>query len=156
MTHARQRRRLGRGEKTIPALAELAGGIGDQMVRNMGTLGGSIRQCRPGADPAGVAGPGATVKTNQRGIAADDFFTGLYETALNPGELITAVKLPPQRSAAAVSSNRRSSRFALVGVFVAPRPGKACACGDQRRAACSVASRWKTLARAELHARGRQ
>ena len=110
--------------KTIPALAELAGGIGDPMVRNMGTLGGSIANADPAADyPAGVLGLGATIKTNQRSIAADDFFTGLYETALKPGELITAVSFPAAQRAAYVKYKQPASRFALVGVFVAQTAG---------------------------------
>lgn len=110
--------------KTIPALAELAGGIGDQMVRNMGTIGGSIANADPAADyPAGVLGLGATIKTNQRSIAADDFFTGLYETALKPGELITAVSFPAAQRAAYVKYKQPASRFALVGVFVAQTAG---------------------------------
>ncbi|TXH47676.1 xanthine dehydrogenase family protein subunit M [Piscinibacter sp.] len=110
--------------KTIPALAELAGGIGDPMVRNMGTLGGSIANADPAADyPAGVLGLAATIKTNQRSIAADDFFKGLYETALKPGELITAVSFPPAQRAAYVKYKQPASRFALVGVFVAQTAG---------------------------------
>lgn len=110
--------------KTIPALAELAGGIGDPMVRNMGTLGGSIANADPAADyPAGVLGLAATIKTNQRSIAADDFFKGLYETALKPGELITAVSFPAAQRAAYVKYKQPASRFALVGVFVAQTAG---------------------------------
>lgn len=110
--------------KTLPALAELAGGIADPMVRNMGTLGGSIANADPAADyPAGVLGLAATIKTNQRSIAADDFFTGLYETALKPGELITAVSFPPAQRAAYVKYKQPASRFALVGVFVAQTAG---------------------------------
>lgn len=110
--------------KTIPALAELAGGIGDPMVRNMGTIGGSIANADPAADyPAGVLGLAATIKTNQRSIAADDFFKGLYETALKPGELITAVSFPPAQRAAYVKYKQPASRFALVGVFVAQTAG---------------------------------
>lgn len=110
--------------KTIPALAELAGGIGDPMVRNMGTIGGSIANADPAADyPAGVLGLAATIKTNQRSIAADDFFTGLYETALKPGELITAVSFPAAQRAAYVKYKQPASRFALVGVFVAQTAG---------------------------------
>src|SRR5215213_6898607 len=76
----------------IPALVTLAGGIGDPLVRNRGTIGGSIANADPAADfPAGVLGLGATVRTNRREIASDDFFTGLFETALEPGEIITAV-----------------------------------------------------------------
>ena len=111
-------------QKAIPALAELAGGIGDQMVRNMGTLGGSIANADPAADyPAGVVGLGATVNTNKRAIAADAFFTGLYETALQPGELITSVSFPIPQKAAYVKYKQPASRFALVGVFVSQSAG---------------------------------
>ncbi len=106
-------------QKAIPALAELAGGIGDQMVRNMGTIGGSIANADPAACyPAAVVGLGATVQTNKRTIAADDFFTGLYETALQPGELITSVSFPVPQKAAYIKFKQPASRFALVGVFV--------------------------------------
>ena len=111
-------------QKAIPALAELAGGIGDQMVRNMGTLGGSIANADPAAVyPAGVVGLGATVNTNKRAIAADAFFTGLYETALQPGELITSVSFPIPQKAAYVKYKQPASRFALVGVFVSQSAG---------------------------------
>jgi aerobic carbon-monoxide dehydrogenase medium subunit len=111
-------------KKACPALAELAGGIGDPMVRNMGTIGGSIANADPAADyPAGVVGLNATVHTNQRTIAADAFFTGLYETALQPGELITAVSFPPAQKAAYMKFKQPASRFALVGVFVAQTAG---------------------------------
>jgi carbon-monoxide dehydrogenase medium subunit len=111
-------------QKAIPALAELAGGIGDQMVRNMGTLGGSIANADPAACyPAAVLGLGATVHTNQRTIAGDGFFTGLYETALKPGELITAVSFPVPTRAAYVKYKQPASRFALVGVFVSQGAG---------------------------------
>jgi aerobic carbon-monoxide dehydrogenase medium subunit len=110
--------------KAIPALAELAGGIGDAMVRNMGTIGGSIANADPAACyPAGVLGLGATVHTNQRTIAADAFFTGLYETALKPGELITAVQFPVAQKAAYIKYKQPASRFALVGVFVSQGGG---------------------------------
>ena len=106
-------------KKACPALAELAGGIGDPMVRNMGTIGGSIANADPAACyPAGVVGLNATVHTNQRTIPADSFFTGLYETALQPGELITAVSFPPVQKAAYVKYKQPASRFALVGVVV--------------------------------------
>jgi aerobic carbon-monoxide dehydrogenase medium subunit len=105
--------------KAIPALAELAGGIGDQMVRNMGTLGGSIANADPAACyPAAVLGLGATVHTNKRTIPGDSFFTGLYETALQTGELITAVSFAVPAKAAYVKYKQPASRFALVGVFV--------------------------------------
>ena len=106
--------------KAIPALAELAGGIGDPMVRNMGTLGGSIANADPAACyPAAVLGLGATVRTNRRSITADSYFTGMFETALQPGELITAVSFPVPQRAAYVKFKQPASRFALVGVFVA-------------------------------------
>ena len=111
-------------KRAIPALAELAGGIGDPMVRNMGTIGGSIANADPAACyPAGVVGLGATIHTNTRTIAADSFFSGLYETALQPGELITAVSFPPAAKAAYVKFKQPASRFALIGVFVSQGAG---------------------------------
>lgn len=110
--------------KAIPALAALAGGIGDAMVRSMGTLGGSIANADPAACyPAALLGLGATVRTNQRTIAADAFFTGLYSTALQPGELITAVQFPIPQKAGYVKYKQPASRFALVGVFVSQGAG---------------------------------
>jgi len=110
--------------RACPALAELAGGIADPMVRNMGTLGGSIANADPAACyPAAVVGLGATVHTNQRTIAGDAFFTGLYETALQPGELITAVSFPAVQKAAYVKYKQPASRFALIGVFVSHGAG---------------------------------
>jgi carbon-monoxide dehydrogenase medium subunit len=106
-------------KKNIPALAVLAEGIGDRQVRNMGTIGGSLANDDPAADyPAGVLGLGATVQTNKRQIAADDFFKGMYETALQPDEIITAVSFPIPKRAAYVKFRNPASRFALVGVFV--------------------------------------
>jgi carbon-monoxide dehydrogenase medium subunit len=110
--------------KAIPGLAELAGGIGDQMVRNMGTLGGSIANADPAACyPAAVVGLGATVHTDRRKIAGDDFFTGLYETALQPGELVTAVEFPVPTRSAYMKFKQPASRFAMVGVFVSQSAG---------------------------------
>lgn len=107
-------------KQAIPALAALAEGIGDRQVRNRGTLGGSLANNDPAADyPAAVLGLGATVQTNKRKIAADDFFKGLYETALAPDEIITAVSFPVPKKAAYVKFPQPASRFALVGVFVA-------------------------------------
>lgn len=104
----------------IPALAELAGLIGDRQVRAMGTLGGSLANNDPAADyPAGVLGLGATVVTTERQIAADDFFQGMFATALEEGELITSVRFPVPRRAAYVKFVQPASRFALIGVFVA-------------------------------------
>jgi aerobic carbon-monoxide dehydrogenase medium subunit len=107
-------------KQSIPALAELAEGIGDRQVRNIGTIGGSIANNDPAADyPAGVLGLGATVATNKRKIAADDFFKGMYETALEADEIITSVSFPIPKKAAYVKFPQPASRFALVGVMVA-------------------------------------
>jgi carbon-monoxide dehydrogenase medium subunit len=104
----------------IPALAALAEGIADPMVRNAGTLGGSVANNDPAADyPAALLGLGATVVTHQRRMAADDFFTGLYETALEAGEILTAVSFPVPRRAGYAKFPNPASRYALVGVFVA-------------------------------------
>jgi carbon-monoxide dehydrogenase medium subunit len=106
--------------KAIPALAELAEGIGDPHVRNRGTAGGSIANADPAADyPAAVVGLGATVITSRREIAGDDFFTGLFETALEPAELVTGVRFPVPDAAAYVKFPHPASRYATVGVFVA-------------------------------------
>jgi carbon-monoxide dehydrogenase medium subunit len=111
-------------KKAIPALAALAGGIGDRMVRNMGTIGGSVANNDPAADyPAALVGLGATVHTNKRKIAADDFFKGMFETALEPGEIITAVSFPIPKRAAYMKFKNPASRYALVGVFVADTAG---------------------------------
>src|SRR5664280_1281895 len=102
-------------KRIVPALAELAGGIGDPMVRNMGTIGGSIANADPAACyPAGLLALNATIHTDRRTIAADAFFTGLYETALQPGELITAVSFPAVQKAAYIKYKQPASRFALV------------------------------------------
>lgn len=107
-------------KRIAPAIAELAAGIGDPMVRNMGTIGGSVANADPAACyPAGVLAFDATIHTDRRTIAADQFFTGLYETALQPGELITAVSFPSVQKAAYVKFKQQASRFALIGVCVA-------------------------------------
>ena len=107
-------------QKAIPALANLAGIIGDRQVRHMGTLGGSLANSDPAADyPAAVLGLGATITTNKRKIEADQYFKGLFETALEPGELITSVSFPVPKRAAYMKFKNPASRFALVGVFVA-------------------------------------
>ena len=104
----------------IPALAALAGGIGDRQVRAMGTMGGSVANNDPAACyPSAVLGLGATVQTNKRTIAADDYFQGMYTTALEEGELITAIHFPAPQKAAYAKFRQPASRFALVGVFVA-------------------------------------
>ncbi len=105
--------------KAIPALADLAGHIGDRQVRNRGTIGGSLANADPAACyPAAVLGLGATVHTDRRDIAADDFFKGLFETALQPGEMITAVSFPVPEKAGWQKFKQPASRFSIVGVFV--------------------------------------
>jgi len=107
-------------QRAIPALAALAEGIGDPHVRNRGTVGGSVANADPAADyPAAVVGLGAAVITGRRQIAGDDFFTGLFETALEPAELVTGVQFPIPDAAAYVKFPNPASRYALVGVFVA-------------------------------------
>ena len=103
----------------IPALADLAGGIGDPLVRNRGTIGGSIANADPSADyPAAVVGFDATIITDRREIPAAAFFTGLFSTALQPGELVLRVSFPIVHRAAYVKFPSPASRYALVGVMV--------------------------------------
>ncbi len=107
-------------QSVIPALAELASKIGDAQVRNRGTIGGSIANSDPAADyPAGVLGLGAEIVTNKRSIAADDFFTAMFETALEEGELLTKIRFPKPEAAAYVKFPNPASRYATVGVFIA-------------------------------------
>jgi carbon-monoxide dehydrogenase medium subunit len=107
-------------KKAIPALAHLAGHIGDPQVRNRGTMGGSVANNDPAADyPAAVLGLGATVTTTGRTIKADDFFKGLFETALEDGELITSISFPKAEKAGYMKFPNPASRYAMVGVFVA-------------------------------------
>jgi carbon-monoxide dehydrogenase medium subunit len=110
--------------KRIPGLAGLAGGIGDVQVRNRGTIGGSLAHADPSADyPAAVLALGATIVTDRRQIAADDYFTGLFQTALAPDEIVTAVRFPvPERSAYAKFPHP-ASKYAVVGVMVAKTGG---------------------------------
>ena len=104
----------------LPALADLAAHIGDRQVRAMGTLGGSVANNDPSACyPSAVLALGATIHTTTRKIAADDFFLGMFSTALNDGELITAISFPIPKCAAYIKFKQSASRFALVGVFVA-------------------------------------
>jgi carbon-monoxide dehydrogenase medium subunit len=106
--------------RLLPALAELAEGIGDPAVRSMGTLGGALANADPAACyPAAVLALGATVRTDRRAIAGGDFFTGVYQTALEPDELVTDVAFPLPRRAAYAKLRQPASRFAIVGVFVA-------------------------------------
>jgi carbon-monoxide dehydrogenase medium subunit len=108
----------------FPALAALAAHIGDPAVRNMGTIGGSLANNDPSACyPAAVLATGATVVTNNRSIAADDYFQGMFTTALEPGEIITEVKFPVPQVANYQKFHQPASRFALVGVFVAKYSG---------------------------------
>ncbi len=107
-------------KKAIPALAALADNIGDAQVRHRGTIGGSVANNDPAADyPAGCIALGATIVTNTREIAADDFFVGLFETPLEEDEVITAVRFPVAKRAAYMKFPNPASRYALVGVFVA-------------------------------------
>lgn len=118
-------------KKAIPALAYLASVIGDPAVRHRGTIGGSLANNDPAADyPAAVLALGATIKTNKRSISADDFFKGLFSTALEDGEIITAVSFPVAAKAGYAKFPNPASRFALTGVFVAKTPA-----GDVRVAA---------------------
>jgi len=111
-------------QQSIPALARLAAMIGDRMVRNMGTLGGSVANSDPAADyPAAVLGLGATINTNKRKIAGDDFFKGVFETALQPGEIIASITFPIPKRAGYVKFRNPASRYAIVGVFVAESNG---------------------------------
>ena len=119
-THAE----VARAATQYPALAALAGQIGDPMVRNRGTIGGSLANNDPAACyPSAVLASGATIVTSTREIAADDYFQGLFSTALEEGEIITAVKFPIPAKAAYVKFAQPASRFALTGVFVAQGAG---------------------------------
>src|SRR5215475_2366000 len=118
-------------QKAIPALASLASQIGDPAVRYRGTIGGSLANNDPAADyPAAVLALNATIKTNKRTISADEYFKGLFSTALQDGEIITAVSFPVVDKAGYAKFPHPASRFALTGVFVAKTPG-----GDVRVAA---------------------
>ncbi len=108
------------GAGDYPALAELAAHIGDPAVRNRGTIGGSLANNDPSACyPAAALASGATILTNAREIAADDYFEGMFTTALEEGEIITEVRFPVPEKAAYIKFEQPASRFALVGVFVA-------------------------------------
>ena len=107
-----------------PALAALAGQIGDPAVRNRGTIGGSVANNDPSACyPSAVLGSGATIVTNAREIAADDFFDGMFSTVLEEGEIITAIRFPIAQRAAYAKFLQPASRFALTGAYVAQYPG---------------------------------
>jgi carbon-monoxide dehydrogenase medium subunit len=104
----------------IPALVQLAGGIGDPLVRNRGTIGGSISHNDPAACyPSSILALGATIHTSKRSVAADDFITGTFSTVLEDGELVVAVSFPVPEQAAYIKFINSSSRFSIVGVFLA-------------------------------------
>jgi aerobic carbon-monoxide dehydrogenase medium subunit len=109
-------------KESLPALAKMAGEIGDPAVRHRGTIGGSLANNDPNADyPAAVLGLGATIVTNKRKIAADDFFKGMFDTVLEPDEIIVKVSFPLAKKAAYMKFKHPASGFALVGVFVSKR-----------------------------------
>jgi carbon-monoxide dehydrogenase medium subunit len=109
-------------QQALPVIAKLAGMIGDPAVRHMGTIGGSVANNDPNADyPAACLGLGATIITNKRRIKADDYFTGMFSTALEPAEIITKVSFPIPKKAAYQKFRNQASRYALVGVFVGKR-----------------------------------
>jgi carbon-monoxide dehydrogenase medium subunit len=106
--------------RALPALAELAHLIGDPAVRHKGTIGGSIANNDPAADyPAAAVGLNATIKTTERSLTADDFFTGMFSTALNDGEIVTEISFPLVERAAYTKFRNPASRYAMAGVFVA-------------------------------------
>ncbi len=110
--------------RLIPALAALAGGIGDEQVRHRGTIGGSLANNDPAADyPAAALALGATITTNKRAIKADDFFQGMFTTALEADEIITKVEFPVAQKANYQKFRNPASRYAIVGVFVAQTAG---------------------------------
>ncbi|MEO0369921.1 MAG: xanthine dehydrogenase family protein subunit M [Pseudomonadota bacterium] len=110
----------------IPGLAALANGIGDPAVRAMGTIGGSVANNDPAADyPSAVLALGATVVTDKREIAADDFFDGMFATVLDEGEIITSIRFPVPSKAAYAKFPNPASRYAMVGVFAAETGGAA-------------------------------
>jgi carbon-monoxide dehydrogenase medium subunit len=111
-------------KSAIPALAQMAAVIGDIQVRNRGTIGGSVANNDPAADyPSAVLGLGATVITDKRRIAADDFFQGMFTTALEPGELLTAIEFPIPEKAGYAKMRNPASRYVMAGVFVAKTSG---------------------------------
>lgn len=111
-------------KRAIPGLAKLAEGIGDAQVRNRGTLGGSLAHADPAADyPAAVLALNATIQTDKRTIAADDYFTGLFSTALEEGELVVGARFPIPKRAAYLKFQSHASKYALVGVMVAESGG---------------------------------
>ena len=131
-------------KSAIPALAWMAGHLGDVQVRNRGTMGGSVANNDPAADyPAAVLALDATVVTDKRRIAADDFFQGMFTTALEPGELLTAIEFPIPEKAGYAKMRNPASRYVMAGVFVAKTGRRRARRGERRRpAACSARRRW--------------
>ena len=129
--HPRAGRRVGGGARAHPALAAMADGIGDAQVRNAGTIGGSVAHNDPAADyPAACVALGATIVTDRREIAADDYFQGMFMTALEDDEIVTAVRFPvPARAAYAKFANP-ASKYAVAGVMVADGPRRGAGCRD--------------------------
>ena len=112
-------------KKSIPSLSKLAGGIGDHMVRNCGTMGGSVANNDPSACyPSAVLALGATITTNQRSISSDDYFVGMFETALNSNEIITQISFPIPDKSSYIKFPNPASRYAMVGVFMAKTGNK--------------------------------
>jgi carbon-monoxide dehydrogenase medium subunit len=117
----------------IPALAHLASGIGDVQVRHRGTIGGSVANNDPAADyPAALLGLGASIVTDRGQYDADSFFTGLFSTALQPGEIITAVRFPITNKSGYAKFDQRASRYCLVSVFVSQKSGGLISSGEVR------------------------
>ena len=112
-------------KKSIPSLAKLAGGIGDHMVRNCGTMGGSVANNDPSACyPSAVLALDATITTNMRSISSEDYFIGMFETALNSNEIITQITFPIPDKSAYIKFPNPASRYAMVGVFMAKTGNK--------------------------------
>ena len=112
-------------QKSIPSLSKLAGGIGDHMVRNCGTIGGSVANNDPSACyPSAVLSLGATITTNERELSAEDYFMGMFETALNSNEIITQISFPIPDKSSYIKFPNPASRYAMVGVFMAKTGNK--------------------------------
>jgi carbon-monoxide dehydrogenase medium subunit len=112
-------------QKSIPSLSKLAGGIGDHMVRNCGTIGGSVANNDPSACyPSAVLGLGATITTNEKELSAEDYFMGMFETALNSNEIITQISFPIPDKSSYIKFPNPASRYAMVGVFMAKTGNK--------------------------------
>ena len=112
-------------QKSIPSLSKLAGGIGDHMVRNCGTIGGSVANNDPSACyPSAVLGLAATITTNERELSAEDYFMGMFETALNSNEIITQISFPIPDKSSYIKFPNPASRYAMVGVFMAKTGNK--------------------------------